>query len=362
MLAALDAPDWRTLLDGVAAASAWLQAVALGDRRSAVAIQKLVALAGHAKWEVRRAVANAAARTLHPDFDPALTKLAADHNERVRRAAEAAILRRRDWGSTGALGKQHEQHLNATLDDIEARFGVRGRAAVKRAAEHVANTFARELYHEVVKILSPLATSADRLLMRLDDETASRVDLVDEASRMKNRVGRLRTFLDAMRTYAAQPQLLFATESVKEVVEESAGIVRDGYRRAPEIRIDVVADAQVELCRPRLVQALTNLLTNAVEAYDGGASGDPIVIRAAADDERVVITVEDHGCGMSEEALADATLLFATSKDSGTGFGLPLVVKIVESEHAGRLELRSRKGEGTIAQVVIPLRRARDRR
>ncbi len=36
---------------------------------------------------------------------------------------------------------------------------------------------------------------------------------------------------------------------------------------------------------------------------------------------------------MTDEVLADATVLFSTSKPGGTGFGLPLVVKIVESEH-----------------------------
>ena len=75
----------------------------------------------------------------------------------------------------------------------------------------------------------------------------------------------------------------------------------------------------------------------------------------------VVIAVKDYGCGMSEEALADATVLFTTSKESGTGFGLPLVVKIIESEHDGRLELESRKGHGTTARVFVPVRRPRAR-
>jgi signal transduction histidine kinase len=327
-----------------------------GDRGAAIVVEKLVALSRHAKWEVRRSVANAAAKTLHGDLDPVLARLAADTNARVRRAAEGAILRRRHWGQASALGRQHEQHLGAVLDDIEARFGVRGRAAVRRAAEQVANTFARELYHEVVRVLSPLATSADRLVTRLDDERAPRAELVEEASRMKDRVARLRTFLDAMRTYTAQPRLEFATEDLKEVVEESVAIVRDGHRSAPALRVDVAAGVPAVMCRSRLVQALTNLVANAVEACHDAEAGVPIVIHGVAEEERVVITVEDHGCGMSEEALADATVLFTTSKPGGTGFGLPLTVKIVESEHGGRLELRSRPGEGTTARVILPRR------
>lgn len=344
------------------AATAWLRAAVPGDPGASVIVDRLVALAGHGKWEVRRAVANAAARTMHTDFDTVLSRLAADHNAQVRQAAESAILRRRDWGSTGALGKQHEQHLNATLDDIEARFGVRGRQAVKRAAEHIANTFVRELHHEVVKILSPLSVSADRLVIGTEDDQVPRAELAREAVRVRERVARVLGFLDAMRTYAAQPKVVFSTERIRDVVDESVSIIRDGYRAAPEIAVDVPAGLEAEVCRSRLVQALTNLVVNAVEAYKEAALAPPIEINASAEEGRIIIAVRDHGCGMNEEVLADATLLFATSKEKGTGFGLPLVVKVVETEHGGRLQLQSRPGEGTTAVVIIPARPQRDGR
>ncbi|HWO24776.1 MAG TPA: ATP-binding protein [Kofleriaceae bacterium] len=381
MIAALDAPEWRQVLDGVTAASAWVKSIAPGDARLGPVVERLVALAGHAKWEVRRAVAHAAAQTLHGDFEAALARLALDHNARVRQAAELAALRRRDWANASALGRQHEDHINATLDDIEARFGARGRAAVKRASEQIANTFARELYHEVIKLLSPLAVSADRLIQQLGEPSPGdagppgepgaqrrgagppRARLAAEASRMKSRIARLRAVLDGMRAYTAQPRLQFATESVQELVEESAALVRDAGRSGPRIELDVPPDLHADVCRARLVQALTNLLTNAIESYDGLARAAPISVTATAHaaEHRVVIAIEDHGAGMSEEVLADAVVLFSTSKPEGTGFGLPLAVKIVESEHGGRLTLESRKGQGTTARVSLPIHRQRER-
>lgn len=369
MIRALDSAEWRQILDGVSAATAWVQAVTPGDARIPAVVDRLVALAAHGKWEVRRAVANAAAGTRHGDFEAALARLTTDHNARVRQAAEAAALRRRDWANASALGRQHEDHINATLDDIEARFGARGRAAVKRASEQIANTFARELYHEVIRLLSPLATSADRLVAHLGDEGVARSKLVTEAGRMKQRIGRLRSVLDGMRAYTAQPELVFARESLREVVEESASLVRDAQRRGPEIRLDVPAGLHADVCRARLVQALTNLLANAIEAYDGfvdglddeGEPAAPIQVTARATEERVELAIADRGCGMSEEVLADATVLFSTSKPHGTGFGLPLAVKIVEFEHDGRLTLESEKGRGTTATVILPTHRRRER-
>lgn len=361
MIAGLESGDWRQVLDAVASASAWVQAITPGDARIGTVVARLVALAGHPKWEVRRAVANAAAQTLHGDFEAALARMSTDHNARVRQAAEAAALRRRDWANASALGRQHEGHINATLDDIEARFGARGRAAVKRAAEHIANTFARELYHEVIRLLSPLATSADRLVVQLGEGGVPQDRLVEEASRMKSRIGRLRSVLDGMRAYTAQPDLRFAAESVKEVVDESVALVREGRRKGPRIDVDVPPDLHAEVCRPRMVQALTNLLANAVESYEGPKKPAPVTITARAAEQRIEIVIEDRGSGMSDEVLADATVLFSTSKPDGTGFGLPLAVKIVESEHDGRLSLESRKGYGTTVRVAVPIHRQRER-
>ena len=164
-----------------------------------------------------------------------------------------------------------------------------------------------------------------------------------------------------MRAYTAQPELRFAAESVREVVEESVALIRDARRRGPRIEVDVSAAIQADVCRPRLVQALTNLLTNAVESYDGIQRALPIQITAQPAENRVTISIEDRGCGMSEEVLADAIVLFSTSKPEGTGFGLPLAMKIIEAEHDGRLTLESRKGHGTTARVIVPLHRARER-
>lgn len=360
-MAALESSVWTNVLDGVTSASAWLRSTLGADSRADVVVRKLVALATHSKWEVRRAIAQSAAKLLHPDFAPVLAKLASDDNARVRKAAESAAVRRRDWANASVLGKQHEDHVNATLDDIEARFGPRGREAVKRASERIANTFARELYHEAVKLLSPLATSAERIATYLEDERVSRSELVSEASRMKQRVARLESVLKGMREYAAQPHIVFRAEDLREVVEESVAAVRDGGWTTPPIVNDVLDGVRAEVCRSRLVQALMNVLVNAVEAYDNHRPSVPIEVRAVSNEETVAIVVEDHGCGMSEEVLQDATVLFSTSKANGTGFGLPLVVKIVESEHDGRLALRSEKGSGTTVSVTLPARRRTDR-
>jgi signal transduction histidine kinase len=361
LIDALQAEDWPTVLRGVGEADRWLRMAAPGVPQASATIEALVRLAGHKKWEVRRAVANVAARTVHPSFEPVLARFVADDNALVREAARRAALRRRDWQNASAFGRQHEQHINATLDDIENRFGVRGREAVRRASEQIADTFARELYHEMIKLLAPIANSAERLRGRLSGPGVLRSQLAEDATTIGRRVTHLKAVLDAMRAYTAPPTLAFAVEDVTDIVAEALAMVREGGAQTlVPASVLCGGGAAAEVCRPRIVQALTNLLVNAIESYDGIADPRPICVTSQQVEGRVEIIVEDFGCGMSGEVLADATVLFTTSKPHGTGFGLPLAMKIVEAEHGGRLTIESEKGRGTIVRVALPTLRPRD--
>lgn len=361
VLAALSAPDWAVVLDGVTQAGRWLGSAAPGDPAIDQVVSRLATLSRHSKWEVRRALAHVAAQTLHSAFEPTLSLLVRDENSRVRQAAEHAALRRRDWHNASTLGKQHEDHINALLDGIEARFGTKGRDAVKRVSEQMVNIFARELYHEVIKLVSPLATAAERLRTKLATQgVAEGVDLANDAERIGHRVEHLRSVLEGMRAYTAQPSLAFARESIRAALEEAAALASENQGTKPRPSIEIGSgDAIVEASRARLVQAFTNVLMNAVESYDHTGRLNPILVRVEPEDGRVVITIQDAGCGMDEEAVADATVLFSTSKPNGTGFGLPLAVKIIESEHGGRLSLESKEGSGTLVRVVLPTLRDR---
>ena len=205
------------------------------------------------------------------------------------------------------------------------------------------------------------AMSADRLRDQLSEKPVPRNALLEEAGRLEQQVSLLRAVLDAMRAFTATPPLTFTSEVLREIVEEAASLAfgPDGRARPP-IEVQVPATIGIEVERTRLIQAVTNLLVNALESYPPGSPLAPIVVRAETHEGHVVLSIEDSGCGMSEEALSDAKTLFATSKPNGTGFGLPLAIKIVESEHGGQLSLESTKGNGTVVRLVIPTDRKRD--
>jgi two-component system NtrC family sensor kinase len=101
-----------------------------------------------------------------------------------------------------------------------------------------------------------------------------------------------------------------------------------------------------------LQQVFLNLLLNAVDAVEPGGW---VRVGAEASGGQARVWVADNGCGMTEEERAQAFDAFYTTKPVGEGSGLGLFIAYsIVANHGGRLEVVSRKGEGSTFTVVLP--------
>jgi len=110
--------------------------------------------------------------------------------------------------------------------------------------------------------------------------------------------------------------------------------------------IEIIADSE------KLKQALWNILLNSAEAMEGNKG--TIKIQLFNDNENVVLTIEDDGCGIPEENLSKIFDPLFTTKPNGTGLGLPIVNEII-AQHNGRIFVESKKGVGTKVIIELPL-------
>lgn len=103
----------------------------------------------------------------------------------------------------------------------------------------------------------------------------------------------------------------------------------------------------------KLHQVFTNVLINSLQAIDH--EGD-IAIATQQDDNRVIISIADTGCGIKKEILPRVTEPFFTTKDpqKGTGLGLSISYNIIQ-EHNGQLEIESEEGMGTKVVISLPM-------
>ena len=78
-----------------------------------------------------------------------------------------------------------------------------------------------------------------------------------------------------------------------------------------------------------------------------------MAVRTTGDKSRLVLAVVDNGEGMSPETRERALTPFFTTRERGTGLGLPMVRRIAE-QHGGSVEIASARGEGTTVTMVFP--------
>jgi two-component system C4-dicarboxylate transport sensor histidine kinase DctB len=111
----------------------------------------------------------------------------------------------------------------------------------------------------------------------------------------------------------------------------------------------------------KLHQIIINLLTNAIDSYQGMAAASTsaqrtVTATARADENNFVITVQDGGCGIPEEVRDKIFEPFFTTKASsqGIGIGLATIKKVIEEDLRGTIEVRSESGKGSLFIVTFP--------
>ena len=121
--------------------------------------------------------------------------------------------------------------------------------------------------------------------------------------------------------------------------------------RSVKVLVEVPQFLEVECDVRRVMQAVRNLVDNAVAAMpEGGVLG----IRLEETKGEACLTVRDSGGGFSETALAKYGEPFYSEKEGGMGLGLVMVKRVIEA-HGGRLEVEN--SEGAVVRMYLPVRK-----
>jgi two-component system sensor histidine kinase HydH len=128
-----------------------------------------------------------------------------------------------------------------------------------------------------------------------------------------------------------------------DIDAESVKVVRDIQDGIPDVMVD----------RDQIIQAILNILLNAVEAMDRGGQ---ITLSASIESDNLRIDISDTGPGIPEENMAKVFDPFFTTREKGTGLGLAIVHKIVEN-HNGEIRMDSIVGKGTTFTILLPLKK-----
>jgi signal transduction histidine kinase len=230
----------------------------------------------------------------------------------------------------------------------------RRREAERRAreAEHLASigTLAAGLAHDIGTPMNVILGYADMLERQLEEgRHRERAHIIGEQVKRISHL--VHTLLHLARPSDEQQRV---PVELAKVVEDSLDFLGEKLRkRAISVSRHLQPTPAVQGDPNQLQQVLVNLFVNAADAMAEG--GTLRVGLRSAEDDQVELRVADTGCGIPPQDVERIFEPFFTTKETGQGTGLGLLVtKRIVFDHGGRIDVKSREGEGTEFRIVLP--------
>ena len=205
--------------------------------------------------------------------------------------------------------------------------------------------------HEIRNPLGIITSTAELLKQKLA-KADPEVDLADVIVQEANRLNSIVTdFLDFARPQA--PNLMPC--KVDEVIEKNLTFLapeinKNGYKVHKQFATHI---PEIQADPGLLYQAFLNILMNAMQAMPQGGA---IYIELSARGHTMTIIFSDEGPGIPDKTLDKIWEPFFTTKDTGSGLGLPIVKKIIEG-HGGIIEVENGPKKGALVTITLPAER-----
>jgi two-component system phosphate regulon sensor histidine kinase PhoR len=225
--------------------------------------------------------------------------------------------------------------------------------------ENIRRDFVANVSHELKTPITSIKGFVETLLMgATDQEEAERFlqIVLKHADRLNSIINDLLS-LSKIEQGTERNEIVLQKGAVRDVLQSAIQLCQEkGKAKGITIELDCDSDLKARINARLLEQAVVNLLDNAVKYSDP----DSVVLVAGDQEEDgVAISITDQGCGIAEEHHPRLFERFyrvdkARSRElGGTGLGLAIVKHIAQS-HGGRVNVKSKKDEGSTFTVFLP--------
>lgn len=218
--------------------------------------------------------------------------------------------------------------------------------------------------HEIRNPLGSVRTSAFLISRKIDVKA---VGIAVQLDRINKGVDRCDNIITQLLDFSRTKHIVTHPSKLDDWLET---VVRDEGEAIPkDVAIEChlgLGDLEVSFDQARMRRAIINLMNNAAEAM--GSHSDNVMmpeghaplirIETLLAEETAKIIISDNGPGMTPEILAKIKEPLFTTKNFGTGLGIPAVEQIV-MQHNGTLTISSEVGKGASFTISIPVLQSR---
>jgi signal transduction histidine kinase len=210
------------------------------------------------------------------------------------------------------------------------------------------------LAHEINQPITAAAANATACVRWLRRETPDIVEASAAASKIDSDVRRAADIIERVRSLYRGDTAKREPVNVNEIIQDMIVLLQDAAKRN-SISIRTELDSGLPMIaadRVQLQQVLMNLMLNGIDAMKD-TRGDLTVTSTRTEDDQILIAVSDSGCGLPADWTERLFEAFFTTKPQGTGMGLCISRRIVES-HGGRLWASDNAVHGATFQITLP--------
>jgi PAS domain S-box-containing protein len=235
-------------------------------------------------------------------------------------------------------------------------------AELQRAAQlSLIGELAANLAHEIKNPLTGIQGTVDILIRRHEGAHPERIALEAVRREVERIDGTVRALLERARPRAHHPTLTSLTEIVRRTVQLARDQATSAAARGNRVSVELEIESDplmISIDEAQIEDAVLNLVLNATEAIDGEGRVTVRVSRqssatSANGKSEARIDVKDTGRGISEDDIERIFNPFFTTRQDGTGLGLPAVRRIARV-HGGRVEVESMPGHGSTFSLILP--------
>ncbi|MFZ2143807.1 MAG: ATP-binding protein, partial [Xanthobacteraceae bacterium] len=214
---------------------------------------------------------------------------------------------------------------------------------------------AASLAHDIKQPLTGAVMSANACLQWLRRDPPDMTEASEAASRMVSNVTRATEIIDRVQALFKRDTPERELVDVNDIAREMIALLRHtANRNSISIRTELdAALPTIAADRVQLQQVLMNLMLNGIEAMKD-AGGELTLTSNRTDEGHILISVSDSGIGLPAHEAERIYEAFFTTKPQGTGMGLSISRRIIES-HGGRLWASNNTRRGTTFQFSLPV-------
>ncbi|MDB5578875.1 MAG: domain S-box protein [Bradyrhizobium sp.] len=249
---------------------------------------------------------------------------------------------------TDITERKRAEEEHAKLRQLEADL-----ARINRAS--MMGELAASLAHEIKQPMTGVALHAASCLRWLQNEPPSIEAARRTASDIINDVNRATDIIDRNYSFYRRGSVRREIIDLNEIIRHMTALLRDAADRN-SISIRTELDPKLALTTAdhvQLQQVLMNLMLNGIEAMKG--SGGALTITSKqSEDSQLMVSVGDSGVGLPVEGAERIFEAFFTTKPDGTGIGLPLSRRIIDS-YGGRLWASANTPRGAVFHFTVPI-------